>query len=153
MGDNKFCIQYESCSLLTYSYMHIIFIMQCVGRIYQTSFPLVAIQGSKCKWYYPCCCYYMTWLSWLLFIWHYRYLKCTPRIYYYDTYFSNLPHTLRNTSLSQIQWILKNELMIWSSLSESNKTIESLSFANTHHKTHITQANKQTHHSLLTSGG
>lgn len=133
-------------------YAHYFHNAMCWENI-SNKFPSCGHPVSKCKWYYPCCCYYMTWLSWLLFIWHYRYLKCTPRIYYYDTYFSNLPHTLRNTSLSQIQWILKNELMIWSSLSESNKTIESLSFANTHHKTHITQANKQTHHSLLTSGG
>lgn len=80
----------------------------------------------------------------MLFICPSRCLKCTPCIYYHDTCLSYPPHILRNTLLIQIQRILKNEFMVWSSLSDSRNTIESLSIANTHHKiTHIKQINKQ----------
>lgn len=78
--------------------------------------------------------------SLLLFICPYRYLKPTPCMYYHDTYLSCAPHAPRNIILSQTQWILKNESMVWS----SRNTIESPSVANTHPRTtQIEQTNKQ----------
>lgn len=122
--------------------MQIICTKYCIERIKETRLPLVAIRGGCANGTIMLLVLHDSTCTAALYL-ALQVLEMCPFIYYYDTYLSFLLHTLRKISFSQLQRILKNELTVWSSLSDSNNTSESLSNTNTHHKvTHIKQTNK-----------